>query len=486
MLPIEEILITALKEHDYRDNNPVNVDEHIQRIKRQLDDPSSIRPYSKSSTPLSIVSFKCLLQDTGYPMEVYLPGNVQTSDNVDWSKLKERWVGWGVEVPGEQTWVKGKTDLADGLQELSIEPHPLPSSVHTKYPLPEQKGEYVGALLKVYDDASFRPASTHEFIGLLSTSPMPSNEPEEADIVPTIHVLSQRQDTAAHEVTPRDEETREELLDYLATAFNPPDRTAAEYLLLLLLSSPTARPASLPVLGTLSLNFRRQAASTTSAFNSVISSISPRVVPLPLTIPLLHSHPFSPIMTDATGLNAGLLQLGDGTVLVVEEDAMGDGGALSEKALGNLKALVNCVKDQKVKYDYPYMDGLKMDCAVRVAVLSQGKSLLPVDVDIPLREDGRAPTKPPALEAFRSYLARYSSPAHASRLVIPDETSQLIQDHFVQERKSSAADAEEALKRRMKVARIVALSYPHATLNKDVWERTVRLDQEVIKRHKMS
>lgn len=62
MLPIEEILITALKEHDYRDSklhfswylksacscsfatldNPVNVDEHIQRIKRQLDDPSSV------------------------------------------------------------------------------------------------------------------------------------------------------------------------------------------------------------------------------------------------------------------------------------------------------------------------------------------------------------------------------------------------------------------------------------------------------------
>ncbi|KIR34261.1 hypothetical protein I352_03498 [Cryptococcus deuterogattii MMRL2647] len=487
MLPVEEILITALKEHDYRDNNSVNVDEYIQRIKGQLDDPSSIRPYSRSSTPLSLVSFKCLLQDTGYPMEVYLPGTIETSGNVDWSKLKERWVGWGVEIPGEQTWAKGETDLSHGLQGLSIEPQPLPPSVHTKYPLPSQKGEYLGALLKVYGDASFKPASTHEFIGLFSYSPMPSNEPEEADIVPTIHVLSERQDAATHEVTSQDEETREELLDYLATAFNPPDRTAAEYLLLLLLSSPTARPTSLPVLGTLSLNFRHQASSTTSAFNSVISSVSPRVVPLPLTIPLLHSHPFSPNMTDTTGLNAGLLQLGEGTVLVVDEDAMGDGGALSEKALGNLKALIDCVKDQKIKYEYPYMDGLKMDCAIRVAVLSQGKkSLLPVDVDISLREDGTAPTKPPALEAFRSYLARYSSPTHASRLVIPDETSQLIQDHFVQERKSSAADAEETLKRRMKVARIVALSYPHATLNKDVWERTVRLDQEVAKRHTMS
>lgn len=67
-------------------------------------------------------------------------------------------------VPGEQTWVKGKTDLADGLQELSIEPHPLPSSVHTKYPLPEQKGEYVGALLKVHLFPLARVTQAHLFV----------------------------------------------------------------------------------------------------------------------------------------------------------------------------------------------------------------------------------------------------------------------------------------------------------------------------------
>lgn len=43
---------------------------------------------------------------------------------------------------------------------------------------------------------------------------------------------------------------------------------------------------------------------------------------------------------------------------------MGDGGVFSEKVFGNLKVLVNCVKDQKVKYDYFYMDGFKMDCVV--------------------------------------------------------------------------------------------------------------------------
>ena len=58
--------------------------------------------YSYRSTDLSLVTFRCLLQDTGYPLEVYLPGDDQPhptgpSSKTDWSKLRERWIGWGVE-----------------------------------------------------------------------------------------------------------------------------------------------------------------------------------------------------------------------------------------------------------------------------------------------------------------------------------------------------------------------------------------------------
>lgn len=41
--------------------------------------------------------FRCLLQDTGYPAEVYLPEDPEDKAKVDWSKLKERWVGWATE-----------------------------------------------------------------------------------------------------------------------------------------------------------------------------------------------------------------------------------------------------------------------------------------------------------------------------------------------------------------------------------------------------
>ncbi|WVN87548.1 uncharacterized protein L203_102731 [Cryptococcus depauperatus CBS 7841] len=483
MLPIEEILKTALKEHEFDTDEQVNVDEHIQRVKNQMSNPSSIEPFSQSSSPLSVVSFQCLLQDTGYPMEVYLPGEFQPGRNIDWSKLKERWVGWGVEIPGEQLWAKKEDDLFQGIQELSIASKSLPCSVYSKYPLPDRKGEYLGALLKVYDEVTFKPASIHKFVGLVSTCPMPSYDPEEADIVPVIHVLSMSETEPTHEILANDENLREELLDYLAGAFDPPDKTAAEYLLLLLISSPNSRPVSLPVLGTLSIKFRCEGEKSLSQFHSIVSAVTPRVVLLPLTISLLHSHRFLPCMTDTHGLEAGLLQLGDGTVLVVKEDGMGNGGALNERALKNLKALVDCLKDQNVTYEYPYMDGLKMDCAIRIAVLGQGKSLFPLDVDIPIIADGSPSNNAPSLDGLRSYLSRYSSPMHASRFSIPEKTSQFIQEHFVQERKSSSIDAEATLRRRMIIARIMALSYPHATLTEDVWMRTVMLDERIMARH---
>lgn len=115
----------------------------------------------------------------------------------------------------------------------------------------------------------------------------------------------------------------------------------------------------------------------TSNLEKIVSSISPRVVSQSLSLPLLHSHPFSPSSTDST-LDSGLLQLAPGTVLLVGEDEMGQGGQLQEKAVKNIRALMECAKDQTVRYEYPYMDGLKMECSIRVIVLSEGKSLVPV------------------------------------------------------------------------------------------------------------
>ncbi|WWC72147.1 uncharacterized protein I206_106107 [Kwoniella pini CBS 10737] len=450
MLDVHEIIRTACREHDHDIESLIDLEQYIGRL-------------GKSTEPLELVSFRCLLQDTGYPMEVYLPGE-HPEGEVDWSKLKERWVGWGVEIPGEQSWVGG---------DMQSVPGSLPAAVHTKYPLPDRKGDYV------YDDVAFRPSSTHHFIGILSSSPLPSNEPEATEVVPTLHVLK----IIDEEIEETVEDVREEIVDYLASAFSPPDRLAGEYLLLLLLSSPTARPAAMTPLGTLAINFRRKDESATANFNQIVQSIAPRVVPLPLSIQMLHSHPFLPSSTDSSSLDAGLLQLSEGTVLVVEEDAMGSGGQLNEKAVKNLKALAECITEQRVRYEYPYMEGLKMDSAIKVVVLSQGKTLLPVDIDVIVKgSHENAPIAPGSLQTLRRYLAKVSSRQHAAKLHIPDEIGEVIQEGFVQGRKENAETAEETLKRRMKVARLLALSYTEARLTKEVWQRTLQLDEEVMSR----
>lgn len=90
-------------------------------VQSNVDDPCLITQdnaeqipfYNPASTrPLTVCRFRCMLQDTGYALEVYMPPAATTSTGtteqnglpqdslrgqVDWGKLKERWVGWGVE-----------------------------------------------------------------------------------------------------------------------------------------------------------------------------------------------------------------------------------------------------------------------------------------------------------------------------------------------------------------------------------------------------
>lgn len=371
-----------------------------------------------------------------------------------------------------------------------------PPALQSKFHLSSQSANYLGALVKVYDDVSFRPASTHTFVGLLSTAALPSpisasgNEADEAVIVPTIHVLRGPLPPPVEESIRDVEATRSALLQYLASEL-PVDALSAEYILLALLASPSVRPPALQPLGTLSLNL----IGAIPSLSATLRRLVPATVDLPLTLQTLHSTSFTPSSTtssasDSSSLSSGLLQLAEGTVLVIDETAMGDGGKLLEKAVRNLQALTETMAEQKVRYEYPYMDGLKMDAWIRPIVLSDGKSLVPVDIHLPLLPSTSTPSPSssttPDLPAFRSYLRKYGSLAHARKLVIPESTAAKIQDDFVTYRRAQGVggDAEEVLKRRMKIARLVAVSYEDAVLSEERWARVIEMDEEAEKRMK--
>ncbi|KAJ9120939.1 hypothetical protein QFC22_002875 [Naganishia vaughanmartiniae] len=404
--------------------------------------------YDPHTTPqLSVCRFRCMLQDTGYPLEVYLPpaagadiGDVEEENvevdegNMDWSRLKERWVGWAVEVPGEQPWIKQMLDttpaeqgIAAQLEDLDLSNDsvpsssttPLPSAVHGKWPLPGAHGNYAGALIKIYDpNIAFRPGTAYEFIGILSRSRLPassddflppsiaqdSNETKEDVLVPAIHVL-----TEPYEVYPLKEGTlasvgaetgvpagRDEVIDYLAELLprgpsSTLDRTAAEVLLLALISRVTSKaPGSVP-LGTLTLDLllpRGSSSDEGAAFRRLVTGIQrvmPLVVNVELSLQLLSQHAFYPVSSHvaasaSTGdsLQAGLLQLAPGTVVLVNEDTL-QGGDLQDKGVRNLKALADTVRTQKLRYEFPYVsEDFGMETDLAFVVVGQGKSLLPV------------------------------------------------------------------------------------------------------------
>jgi hypothetical protein len=77
----------------------------------------------------------------------------------------------------------------------------------------------------------------------------------------------------------------------------------------------------------------------------------------------------------------------------------------------------------------------------------------------------QSPTQP-QLNAFRSYLAACSSPDHASKILIPDDVAELIQEDFVRSRQNptgnnTVENAELGLKRKMRVARYVLCPSSH-------------------------
>ncbi|KAL1405122.1 hypothetical protein Q8F55_008745 [Vanrija albida] len=499
MLSVEQITRIALRENDgqgklLRTRNqltpaPSDVEAYITAVQAALSKPNEIPAFSPSSRPLSVVRFRCLLQDTGYPAEVYLPDEAPAGEQVDWSKLRERWVGWAVEVPGEQAWSRlGSSDIASHLASLDLADAPLPAAIKGKYPLAQDR--YTGALLKVYDDVSFRPASAYDVVGIVSAAPVPTpysgDEDAEAPLAPAIHVLStpvQAYPPPPGPTPVADDSVRSRLVAYLASAFSPPDETAGELLLLTLIASPASRPVGLAPLGTLAVNLLRQPVPS-AALHTILASLAPTFIALKLTLELLHARAFRPASSDGTSLAPGLLQLAPGTVLAVDESGLGEGGQLRELAVKNVQALGEAIEQQVVRYEYPFMDGLKMETAVRAVIESEGKSLLPADVHVPVVLSSAAPAASDAeLAAFRAYLAYHGSTGQAGKMDIPDAVGTAIQDGFVDERKAAGTGSVEAaearLRRRMKLARLVALSYPDATLTTERWEQTVRLDNDV-------
>jgi len=116
-----------------------------------------------------------------------------------------------------------------------------------------------------------------------------------------------------------------------------------------------------------------------------------------------------------------------------------------------------------------------------------------VDVIVPVTASRAAPVATPVdVSLFRSYLADRAR--QSSRVTIPDDVAQTIQDDFVASRQEpallSGEIAADRLKRRIRIARLVILpatadirvlaqANPEVKVTQDTWQRAVALEDEV-------
>lgn len=75
-------------------------------------------------------------------------------------------------------------------------------------------------------------------------------------------------------------------------------------------------------------------------------------------------------------MEAGLLQLIDGTVVLVDETVL-DEGQLVDPGVRNFQALHDLIQNQTLKYEFPYSQ-YEFDTDLNILTLSNTKSMLPV------------------------------------------------------------------------------------------------------------
>ena len=185
------------------------------------------------------------------------------------------------------------------------------------------------------------------------------------------------------------------------------DNLAAEYLLLQLVASVQRRERE-TVLGVSSLNLTgcpdKEISATLnglsplgSAISSAISALTPRCLPLPLSLETLNGASWIPRRGgDAIRMSSGLLQIASGTQIIADETVM-LGGQLNEFGLRNLAALQGIMLQQKIAYNFDVFT-LDQLTDAPVTVLSSARTMLqgvhevvvPLKCTAPVAADGAA------------------------------------------------------------------------------------------------
>lgn len=125
------------------------------------------------------------------------------------------------------------------------------------------------------------------------------------------------------------------------------------------------------------LNIRVPVEEITDNLLNVLVAIHPHSRVIRLSPPELEEQEFSSRMDyDSGRLEQGLLQVPDGTLIVIDERCL-QPGKLSETAAKNLQAIIDLISHQTVQYDFGGQS-ISIPTNVPIISISHGKSILSV------------------------------------------------------------------------------------------------------------
>jgi len=274
------------------------------------------------------------------------------------------------------------------------------------------------------------------------------------------------------------------LLDYLSNRIFKGDDLAAQYLLASLAAKIHTRLDGFTI-GALPLNLIYQDdPDSASSLPHVLSSILPRSLTIPLTVPTLNEAPLFPVSNESS-LHSGPLQLSPGTTLLIDSRKMAE-GQLNSMGVKNLAALKKVVDDGKLMYSFPYST-FEFNVEIGLIALSEGcKTFLEGFWPLPIhhsRSHDATTCAEPTAEEFSRWRGLIQD-MRQRQIQIPESLSSEIQEAFVSIRKTATtlteadkAMSQEDLSRRLLLARLIGLRLGKNHVDLDDWQQACKLEK---------
>jgi hypothetical protein len=386
-------------------------------------------------------------------------------------------------------------------------------------PLPDEKG--IPCIVRVYSkNVEIRATDAVEIIGILSVDPQlayvydDSSQMDAADreelqahepppsLVPRLHALLTKHLQHNNPILSPNPASDQYKLD-LATLMEDAcslhlellsifehalfgDRLAAEYLLCNLVSNVYGRADEI-ALGKLSVNISGCPAVQKYAalLHHLISQLVPQSVLIDMSLENVNTLRLIPSKDYTLNrLTAGMLQLANGTHLVLNETALHQ-GHLNRTGIANIKALADLINWQKVEYDYQWHP-IPIPCDIPVIVLSDGESLLPKDVHIPLAMQGEVHDM---IEHFckldsrltednLSKLRSYITACRLGNYSLSEELQKVMQEDFVEIRQVNPKDMSvDDFHRLLGLMRALTLSFGQTACGIEMWAKAKTMEE---------